>query len=1200
MSEQALRLIAENKKTRSTTLDLGNCGLTDLNDVPELFELEWLEELNVSNAQGGSGDANKLGEIPAAIGKLKNLQTLIYCGDDPDKWEVTSLAPLANLKALQLLNVGHSTLSSLAGLEKLSNLIWFSAPYAAFEDLDGIGALKNLYVLDLSGNPIKDLKPLKTRRDLFQLNLYELEHCLSFEPIKYLKELRTLGISRLRREDFVIFRHLQKLQELVVRESGHENSFSRHVKRQSEQDGFDTHYLEDLSFLINLEKLDIDWPELDSLKYFHQCSKLKTLSVHQNCITDISSIRHLNALNSLRIEICRPEARGFDELRHLTNLVGLSFYNYFGQYDLKDISWVANLKALNVLGLKGAKVEDISPLQAMSEQLVYLDLSNTEVYDLSPLSGMKALKYLHLKSAKKVSDISPLASLSQLEFLNLSYTSTSEVASLAPLKKLKKIILDNTQVADIEPLAGFIEADFKVEIEHKYEYVNEFLEAGGRYIFLCEVPLTSPPVEVVNKGNAAMLAWFRERQKPQFKNTEIKLILMGNSTSGKTSLTHCLRTGQYQPPPSTHGIRHELWQPEGRDLVVHCWDFGGQEYYHATHRLFLSRNAVYALVWDAETNAGGMVETQVHYPGDERPVWEILEHYPYQWWLGNIHHFTGGSMTPVPVFLIQNKAERDGPQRISGEVATKFGLRDAWLDHQLSLEKMGSEARWQRKFEDFTEHLLEALEQQITRHEFAEYHRDIREEVRRLAAARRQHMPLEEFEALCLRIAPDYELELVFIYLRDITGDVLYYPNNSRLALKVFLNPAWVCDRIYQVLSRKVRQENGLFKLDWVCEALRCEEPEALDFIALMRELDLIFDDSAPAGQPASHQYVAPQYLPERCPNPERLSGAKEYANLSHGFTLWFPDFLPKSHLARFIARRGHAAEQRLFWKNGLLFKAHGCTALVEQDADQRQIRVEVQAAHPQRGQVLQRISQWFQELEDGQPSFAISVDGVHFVQWKEIEDAIRAKAQMVKTHPLPGQNPSYIKTEFFKNYTKMEIGKRPLRIFISYARAQREYFEVFKNDFSQYAKMLGAETEVFTDEEIPLGTAWDEYLQSKVAECDVMLLLVSQEFMNSGYIQEKEFGEAIRRLKSGHELLIVPIYFAPCRFQDDAELSRLQFFKPHGEAHGCADKGDRFSYIDLVEFRRTDGQPIPNSNRAHYMKDLMERVKEGLEGGMW
>lgn len=43
MSELALQIIAENKKSKAKTLDLGNCGLTEI--PAEALECEWIEEL---------------------------------------------------------------------------------------------------------------------------------------------------------------------------------------------------------------------------------------------------------------------------------------------------------------------------------------------------------------------------------------------------------------------------------------------------------------------------------------------------------------------------------------------------------------------------------------------------------------------------------------------------------------------------------------------------------------------------------------------------------------------------------------------------------------------------------------------------------------------------------------------------------------------------------------------------------------------------------------------------------------------------------------------------------------------------------------------------------------------------------------------------------------------------------------------------
>jgi internalin A len=46
MSELALQRIREAKEQRLTRLDIGNCGLTEIPE--EVFELTWLEELNIN------------------------------------------------------------------------------------------------------------------------------------------------------------------------------------------------------------------------------------------------------------------------------------------------------------------------------------------------------------------------------------------------------------------------------------------------------------------------------------------------------------------------------------------------------------------------------------------------------------------------------------------------------------------------------------------------------------------------------------------------------------------------------------------------------------------------------------------------------------------------------------------------------------------------------------------------------------------------------------------------------------------------------------------------------------------------------------------------------------------------------------------------------------------------------------------------
>ena len=87
MSDVALQLIAENKKTRVTFLDLGNCGLTEI--PAEIGELFWLESVSLASEwyewdgenwqerkSQNTGDKNEGLIDLAPLAGLTNLQTL--------------------------------------------------------------------------------------------------------------------------------------------------------------------------------------------------------------------------------------------------------------------------------------------------------------------------------------------------------------------------------------------------------------------------------------------------------------------------------------------------------------------------------------------------------------------------------------------------------------------------------------------------------------------------------------------------------------------------------------------------------------------------------------------------------------------------------------------------------------------------------------------------------------------------------------------------------------------------------------------------------------------------------------------------------------------------------------------------------------------------------------------------------------------
>ncbi|MBK8557952.1 MAG: hypothetical protein IPL65_20385 [Lewinellaceae bacterium] len=160
---------------------------------------------------------------------------------------------------------------------------------------------------------------------------------------------------------------------------------------------------------------------------------------------------------------------------------------------------------------------------------------------------------------------------------------------------------------------------------------------------------------------------------------ELKIILVGNATSGKTSLSKVLRGEPFNSKEnSTHGIQISEWllsPTELRNILpgqadmdlqetlrVNIWDFGGQEYYHGTHQIFLDNNAVYVLIWDERHNQNSTVPTELFF--DNESVVVPQEHFHYRYWLDSIRHSASGQTSgmPPPVLLLQNKVDLQNGQ----------------------------------------------------------------------------------------------------------------------------------------------------------------------------------------------------------------------------------------------------------------------------------------------------------------------------------------------------------------------------------------------------------------------------------------------------------------------------------------------------------------------------------------------------------
>ncbi len=195
MSELALRLIAENKKTKDKTLDLGNCGLSEL--PAEAHECRWVEELILSSewseydlenkkfknkATQNIGDVNQITYLLLTHLHFPLLNKLIISGN-----QIADLSPLSTLTDLQFLSFSNNQIADLSPLSALTDLQFLFFSSNQIVDLSPLSALSDLQHLSCSINQIADLSPLSALTDLQKFSCSN-NQIIDLSPLKKLIE----------------------------------------------------------------------------------------------------------------------------------------------------------------------------------------------------------------------------------------------------------------------------------------------------------------------------------------------------------------------------------------------------------------------------------------------------------------------------------------------------------------------------------------------------------------------------------------------------------------------------------------------------------------------------------------------------------------------------------------------------------------------------------------------------------------------------------------------------------------------------------------------------------------------------------------------------------------------------------------------------------------------------------------------------
>ncbi|MEH2068160.1 MAG: COR domain-containing protein [Nostoc sp.] len=538
--QRFLKKIREAKEKQLKELDLSNPWSTDnkekLTQTPaEVFELEWLEVLNLSG--------NQLTTLPEALACLEQLTTLDLSGN-----QLTTLPEvITRLQQITTLNLSGNQLTTLP--EAITRLQQLTSLNLSFNQLttlpEAIARLQHLTSLFLSGNQLTTLpEAIAHLEQLTALFLRGNKLTTLPEAIACLQHLTSLDLSD---------NKLTTLPEAITR--------LQHLTSLDLSDNQLTTLPEAITRLQHLTSLDLSDNKLRTLpEAVTRLPQLTSLNLSHNQITTL------------------PEA--ITRLPQLTSLL----LSRNGLTTLPEV--VTRLQHLTALFLRGNKLTTLPEAITRLQHLTLLILSSNKLTTLpEAITRLQHLTNLELSDNQITTLPEAIARLQQLTSLDLSHNQLTTLPEvIARLQQLTSLDLRDNQLTTLPEAIACLQQltslylDYNLIEKPPPEIVKQGIKAIRDYFRQLQVEGTDYLYEakllIVGEGGAG-------------KTTLAKKIEDQNYQLREEDSTKGIEVIQWGFP-----------MDNGREFQVNIWDFGGQEIYHATHQFFLTKRSLYVLVAD--------------------------------------------------------------------------------------------------------------------------------------------------------------------------------------------------------------------------------------------------------------------------------------------------------------------------------------------------------------------------------------------------------------------------------------------------------------------------------------------------------------------------------------------------------------------------------------------------------------------------
>ena len=453
---------------------------------------------------------------------------------------------------------------------------------------------------------------------------------------------------------------------------------------------------------------------------------------------------------------------------------------------------------------------------------------------------------------------------------------------------------------------------------------------GGQFpnlqkLNLSDNPLPEDLLAAASRGPKSLFEYLEAASLRAAHPRTVKLMLLGESASGKTTLVEALNGSAKPCDPErkeTVGVdiqRIEKTSPQdGRPLYLSTWDFAGQHMEYATHQFFLKSGGVYLILWKARLGSDY----------GQRDLWYWLELLKMR--------------VKDPEFLLVTTH--------TGATPSGLNMREVYASYP------GRKGHFEVELSDGTG--MAALEAKILELALASPSMKavwpapwlaVRDAIRALRAES-PYVPAETFWKVCAdHEVTDARKQSDLADQLDKLGEIVYYANEP-LSRFVILDPTWVAELVAKVVRDKtVRDQNGTLNaadLDRIWGDLPAAVRDHLE--NLMDEYDLVY-------KTAVHQHPQSSIVVEALPPaPDEIqildiAAARPQTEMIYRFPTLVRHLPPGVPTWAFARARRYTKPGPGPWRNAARFEDADTNseAIVFSSEANREVRLRVAADYP-------------------------------------------------------------------------------------------------------------------------------------------------------------------------------------------------------------------------------------------------------------